>query len=82
MRRIFSTQHIETFLVIVVVVAMAFLLAFLLFGRLFRHFVRDQFVQCRLQVLAEILKVSQGSSSRFKVLNLHLPLPLDWDSEL
>ena len=75
-------QHAEILLVFVVVVAMAFLVAYLLSRRLFRPIVRDWFVQCGLQGLAEILKVSQGSGCRFKVLNLHLPLPLDQNSEI
>ena len=75
-------QHTDIFLVFVVVVATAFLLAFLVSRRLLRSFVRKCFVQCGLQALAEILKASQGSSRRLKVLNLHLPLPFDQDSEL
>ena len=81
-RRVFAIQHTEMLLVFVVVVATALLVAFLLSGRFLRYIVLDWFVQCGLQMLAEILKVSQGSSRRFKFLNLHLPLPLDWNFKL
>ena len=76
-------QHTEMLLVFVDVVVTVFLVTFLLSRRLLRRrIVRDWFAQCRLQALAEILKVSQGSSCRFEVLNLHLPLPLDQESKL
>ena len=75
-------QHAEILLVFVVVVTTAFLVAFLLSGRLVRLIVCDWVVQCGLQTFAEILKVSQCSGCGFEILNLHLPLPLDWGSKL
>ena len=75
-------QHAKVlFSFVVVVFTKAFLIA-LFSGRLVRLIVRDWVVQCRLQTLAAIVKVFQGSSRRFEILNLHLPLPLDGDSKL
>ena len=75
-------QHAEVLFVFVLIVPTAFLVAFLLSGHLVRLIVRDWVVLCGLQALAEILKVPQGLGDGFEILNLHLPLPLDEDSEL
>ena len=76
-------QHAEVFFSFVVIVVLtAFIVVFLLYGRLVRLIIHDWVVQCGLQALAEILKVLQGSGRGLKILNLHLLLLLDWDSEL
>ena len=68
-------------LVFVVLIPMAFLVAFVLIRHLFRPGVRRSFVQCGFKALAEILEFAKRPGGRHEVLDLHLPLPLDGYSE-
>ena len=82
-RRVMSMKHAEIFCVFVfVVIPTAFLVSLLLSRRFIRLIIRRRVIQCGLQKFAEVLKVMQCSGGWFEILNLHLPLPFDGDSEL
>ena len=83
MCRVVPMQHAKMFILFFVVwIATAFFVALALLGHLFRLRVRRTFFQCALETFAEILKFAKCPGGRYEVLNLHLPLPFDGDSEL
>ena len=82
-RRVLSMQNTKIFFVfVVVVVVTAFLVAFLLFGCFVRLGVHMRVVQCVLETFVEILEIANCPGGWHKVLDLHLLLPADWNSEL
>ena len=81
--RSLSMQNTKILLVfVVVVVATAFLVAFLLVGRFVRLGVRMRVVQCDLETFAEILETPNCPGGWHEVLDLHLLLPADQNSKL